>query len=166
MPSPPNILFLLQTMQPEECAQAIQHMSHGFDSLVGLNYTHASASCVRAVLVVNKTHLQPYGLTHGGLYCTIGESICSVGANLETIPNQNLAVGHRNTTTFHRGSRLNSHLIAEATPHHIEQKNRLLWVFTIKDENGTLCADGEVLLAVHEQDTDIAGEPLSFSEII
>ena len=154
----------LKEMSPEMCARAIQTMSRGFDANIGLEYTHVSAKSVQARLVVEAKHLQPYGLTHGGLYCTIGESICSVGANLATLPDYKMSVGHRNTTTFLRGSRKGSQLLAVAVASRTGESNRLLWTFTIKDESNNLCAEGEVLLAVHDHNTDIAGQPLDFAQ--
>lgn len=53
-------------------------LENGFDAALGIRYTHISASGVRAEVHVTGAHLQPMGLVHGGVYCSIAESVGSV----------------------------------------------------------------------------------------
>ena len=58
---------------------ALEHTQQGFDQLIGLDITSAGADEVRATLVVTPELLQPYGLLHGGVLCSIVETLGSVG---------------------------------------------------------------------------------------
>jgi len=51
-----------------------------FDSEIGLEFTEVSPDRARAQLEVTPKLLQPMGLVHGGVYCSIVESMASVAA--------------------------------------------------------------------------------------
>ena len=77
------------------------------------------AEAVEAVdLEPDDRHRQPYGLVHGGVYCSIVESLGSVGSATYAVDRGMVgAVGLSNSTDFlrsHREGRLN----ARATPIH------------------------------------------------
>ena len=51
-----------------------------FDSELGLQFTELSPDGARAQLEVTPKLLQPMGLVHGGVYCSMIESMASVAA--------------------------------------------------------------------------------------
>ena len=53
-----------------------------FDTELGLQFTEVSPDGARAQLEVAPKLLQPMGLVHGGVYCSMVESMASVAAYL------------------------------------------------------------------------------------
>lgn len=56
------------------------HFSAPFDREIGLQFTELSPDGARAQLEVTPKLLQPMGLVHGGVYCSMIESMASVAA--------------------------------------------------------------------------------------
>lgn len=86
---------------------------------------------------------QPYGIMHGGVYCSVVESAASIGAAL-WFADRGKVVGVSNQTDFLRPVR-EGELRAVATPIH---RGRLqqLWAVEIRDEADRLVARGQVRL--------------------
>jgi uncharacterized protein (TIGR00369 family) len=117
-------------------------MSHPIDfiSWLGLVVDEASADRVTAHLDVAARHMQPYGILHGGVYCTIIESLASVGAATWAMGQGMVgAVGVSNATDFIRSVR-DGRIAAEALPVH-RGRTQQLWQAVIT------AADGDRLLA-------------------
>ena len=74
-----------------------------FDTELGLRFTELSPDGARAQLEVTPKLLQPMGLVHGGVYCSMVESMASVSAYtwLATRGGGNV-VGVNNNTDFLR----------------------------------------------------------------
>jgi 1,4-dihydroxy-2-naphthoyl-CoA hydrolase len=110
------------------------------DNLLGLQITEASRERVRARLTLDPSrHHQPWGIVHGGVWCTIVETLASVGAHTWAAPGQT-AVGLDNHTNFLRMARTGT-VEAEAVP--ISTGRRIqLWSVSIIDEGGRLLAQG------------------------
>lgn len=117
----------------------------GFDRLLGLNYTALSADRVEATLEVTEPLLQPFGLLHGGVLCTIVESLGSIGGSL-WFGDRGSVVGVANATDFLRATRLGATLTAVATPVH-RGRTQQLWQIEIRDEAGKLVARGQLRVA-------------------
>lgn len=116
----------------------------GFDEQLGLAITSASGDEVVATLVVGPTHLQPYGLVHGGVLCALVETVGSIGGAL-WFGDRGKVVGTANHTNFLRGVR-DGCLTATATPIH-RGRSQQLWNVDVTDEQGRLAAKGELRLA-------------------
>lgn len=101
---------------------------------------------VVASLDITPSHQQPYGLVHGGIYCTLIEATASVGAAYWAITQGYAgAVGVSNTTDFLRPVRT-GRLVVEATPIHLG-RNQQLWQATVtRESDGKLAARGQVRL--------------------
>lgn len=69
----------------------------GFDAVLGLRYTHISRGEVRAMVRVNPTLLQPWGLVNGGVFSSIAESVGSLAG---VVMAGEVVVGVNNTTDF------------------------------------------------------------------
>ena len=123
---------------------ASQMLQNNFDGVIGLEVLDADGDRVTARLDV-KPHLhQPYGIVHGGVYCTVVETTASIGAAL-WFGDRGQVVGVSNSTNFLRAVRDGS-LDIEATPVH-RGRTQQLWQVTVADADGRLIARGEVRLA-------------------
>ena len=116
----------------------------GFDSLIGLSITSATADEVVATLTVTPEHHQPYGLVHGGVMCSIVETVCSVGAAM-WFGDRGKVVGANNNTHLLRGVR-EGVLTAVATPVH-RGSTQQLWTVDIRDEQDRLVSQGQLRVA-------------------
>jgi uncharacterized protein (TIGR00369 family) len=116
----------------------------GWSGAHKLVYTAASGDEVACEFDVDDQHLQPFGLVHGGVYCGVIETTCSIGATLHVRPKGQEAVGLENTTSFVRAVR-GGRLFAVARPISRGRTNQL-WEAWIRDEQGRLVAQGRVRL--------------------
>ncbi len=116
----------------------------GFDALIGLEITAVSGDEVRAVLPVRKELHQPYGLLHGGVLCTVVETLGSVAA-AAWFGDRGNVVGTANHTNLLRAVREGT-LHAVATPIH-RGRSQQLWSVDIRDEQERLVAKGELRVA-------------------
>ena len=64
-----------------------------FDSLYGLEFGETTAEHMTATCPVTPKILQPFGIVHGGVFCSMAETIASVGTYLGVKDAGNLAVG-------------------------------------------------------------------------
>ena len=114
------------------------------DELLGLEYLTVSAAEVTAFLDPDDRHRQPFGLVHGGVYCSIVESLGSVGSSMYAVENGMLgSVGVNNSTDFlrsHREGRLEAH----ATPIHRGRTQQLWLVEITRATDGTMVARGQL----------------------
>ena len=113
----------------------------GWFAQIGLEIVHASASEVLAEWTIGERHLQPHGIVHGGVYASVVESCCSVGAVLAAPPGKQV-VGVENHTSFLRPARA-GRLRARATPLHAGRQAQL-WECAIRDEAERLIATGRL----------------------
>lgn len=112
---------------------------------MGARFTETTADRVVIELDVTREHHQPFGVVHGGVYCTIVESAASTGGAIWAFQNgHGLCMGVSNTTEFLR-SVTEGRLRAEATP---VQRGRTLqlWQVAITDEQDRIVAHGKVRL--------------------
>lgn len=114
----------------------------GFDELIGLSFDEVTQDGVTASFEVTPDLQQPYGILHGGVLCTVVESVGSVsGAAWYGGP----VVGTSNHTNFLRATR-SGRLTARSTPVH-RGKTQQLWDVDITDADGRLVAKGQLRLA-------------------
>jgi 1,4-dihydroxy-2-naphthoyl-CoA hydrolase len=116
-----------------------------FDNAIGLQITEVSPNGVKAQLEV-KPHLhQPMGIVHGGVYCSVVESLASISAHvwLSEHGGGNV-VGVNNNTDFLRAISAGT-VYASSEPLHRGRRQQL-WVVTIRDEKDRVVARGQVRL--------------------
>jgi 1,4-dihydroxy-2-naphthoyl-CoA hydrolase len=116
----------------------------GFDKLLGLQITSATPDEVVASFEVRPELLQPYGLLHGGVLCSVVETVGSV-AGATWFGDRGQVVGTSNHTNFLRAVR-EGVLTAVATPIH-RGRTQQLWTVDIRDERDRLVAKGELRVA-------------------
>jgi 1,4-dihydroxy-2-naphthoyl-CoA hydrolase len=120
-------------------------LGDGFDTELGLTYLEVTPDGGRARLDIHDKLLQPWGIVHGGVYCSIVESLASVSAHVWLSANGGgTVVGVNNNTDFLRAISSGT-VTAESTPIHRGRRQQL-WLITITDDNDRLVARGQVRL--------------------
>jgi len=121
-----------------------QQLPPGLDRTLGFTYDEVSGDRVVVSWTVDERHLQPYGIVHGGVHCSVVESTASIGAAV-WFADRGQVVGVNNNTNFLRAAKPGDRLTATATPLH---RGRLqqLWLVEIVDDSGRHIARGEVRL--------------------
>ncbi len=121
-----------------------------FDEELGLQFTELSPDGARAQLEVKPKLLQPMGLVHGGVYCSMIESMASVAAFTWLNSgdgkggNGGNVVGVNNNTDFLRS--IGSGMVyGRAEPIHRGRRQQL-WLVTITDDGDRVVARGQVRL--------------------
>ena len=116
-----------------------------FDAHIGLTYIELTPDGVRAQLEVTSALHQPMGIVHGGVWCSMVESMASVSAFLWLQGNGGgNVVGVNNSTDFLRA-------ITEGTAVGISEpihrgRRQQLWLVTIRAADDKLIARGQVRL--------------------
>jgi len=128
----------------------------GFTSLMGLSLVSIDEQQVVAELTVGPQHYQPMGIVHGGVYCSIVETICSVGAYVHASKRGNFVVGVDNQTSFLKATR-SGLLRATARPISVGRRTQL-WEANIHDAEGTLISTGRVRLMAVEAGAMLGGQ--------
>ncbi len=121
-------------------------VSSPFDDELGLVITEATADGFKAQLEIKPTLLQPMGIVHGGVYCSIVESIASMSGYLWLAEQGNggNVVGVNNNTDFLRAISSGT-IYAQSEPLHRGRRQQL-WLVTIRDDQDRLIARGQVRL--------------------
>ncbi len=124
-----------------------------FDTELGLTFTEVTPDGAKAELDVKPSLLQPMGIVHGGVYCSIIESMASVSAYvwLSAHGGGNV-VGVNNNTDFLRA-------ISSGTVYGVSEplhrgRRQQLWLVTVKDEKDRVIARGQVRLQNLEPQAD------------
>jgi uncharacterized protein (TIGR00369 family) len=112
----------------------------------GIELTEASSQACVGTITINENHLQPYGVVHGGVYCTLIETLASTGGALWAMENGMAGcVGVSNQTDFIR-STTDGVLVGSATPIHRGRTQQLWQVTVTREGDGKLVARGQVRL--------------------
>jgi len=116
-----------------------------FVAAMKFEVTEADGSRVAGHVDLGPDQHTPWGVVHGGVYCSVVESAASIGASLAVTDRGQFAVGVNNNTDFVRpmtAGRLD--VVAEP----IQQGRTLqLWqVVLTRSEDGKLVARGQVRL--------------------
>jgi 1,4-dihydroxy-2-naphthoyl-CoA hydrolase len=115
-----------------------------FVAATGLELTEVTGTRVSGSIDVGPAHHTPWGVVHGGVYCTVVESAASVGASTAVAERGQFSVGVSNQTDFLRpmtAGRLD--VVAEPVQ---QGKTLQLWLVTLTREDGKLVARGQVRL--------------------
>jgi len=118
----------------------------GFNNELGLTFLEVTPDGGRAQLTIKDQLLQPFGIVHGGVYCSMVESLASVTAHvwLTAEGGGGTVVGVNNNTDFLRAISSGT-VTAVSTPIHRGRRQQL-WLVTITDENDKPVARGQVRL--------------------
>lgn len=127
-------------------AEAFGDVDSPWTDAMGLVWDLLSPDRVEAHVDIGPRHHQPYGIVHGGVYCSIVETLASIGAAITAVGDGKVVVGVSNTTDFvtaHHAGRLD----AVAVP---VQRGRTqhLWDVEVRRDDDRLVARGHVRLQV------------------
>lgn len=131
------------------------HEPVGLVKLLGMTLLSATASEVRAELAITPAHYQPMGIVHGGVYCALIETVCSVGGHMHAAQRGFTVVGVDNQTSFLKATR-EGVLSVRAVPLSAGRRTQL-WQADIHDAAGALVATGRVRLIAIDPQQPIAG---------
>ncbi|MDZ7790071.1 MAG: PaaI family thioesterase [Xanthomonadales bacterium] len=120
------------------------------DDALGLAFDLISPDRVEAHVEVGPQHHQPYGIVHGGVYCSMVETLASVAGAMRVLAQEKIVVGVSNTTDFLRATR-EGRLAGSATPVHVGRLQHL-WQVEVARSDGKLAARGQVRLQVLDAD--------------
>jgi uncharacterized protein (TIGR00369 family) len=108
-------------------------------------------TCVRARLVADARHHQPYGILHGGVYTSIVESVASYGAGYAAAASgARGVVGVSNHTDFLR-SHSEGELLCEGEPVHTGRRQHVWDVRIRRSSDEKLVARGQVRFQVLDE---------------
>ncbi|SMC85549.1 uncharacterized domain 1-containing protein [Desulfocicer vacuolatum DSM 3385] len=145
---------------PDNITTLLNKEAGGFNTMLGLKFTHVTMERLQAELEISGKHHQVYGIVHGGVYAAIAESMCSVGAVINVMGENKNAVGLENSTTFLRAVRSGT-LHCVATP--LTRGRRAhVWETRIHDDRDRLVASGRVRLMILAPKDSLAGEEIQF----
>ncbi len=128
---------------PDIATDAAELLGKGFTGPLGLRIEEATPDRMTVRWTVQPTQWQPYGITHGGVYCTVVETVASVAAAV-WLGDEGQVVGVSNHTDFLRAVR-EGELVATGTPIH-RGRSQQLWLVEIHDDRERLVARGQVRL--------------------
>jgi uncharacterized protein (TIGR00369 family) len=116
-----------------------------FDNQLGLVFTELSPDGARAQLEITPKLLQPFGIVHGGVYCSMIETMASMaGYTWLTAHGGGAVVGVNNNTDYLR-SISSGTVYGSATPVHRGRRQQL-WLVTIAEAGDRVVARGQVRL--------------------
>jgi 1,4-dihydroxy-2-naphthoyl-CoA hydrolase len=114
-----------------------------FGEALGLEFKVAGGDEVTAIWFARPELHQPFGIVHGGAYCSVVETLASIGAAI-WYGDRGKVVGVSNTTDFYRAMS-EGRLTSTATPIHRGRSSQV-WVVDTEDGEGRLVARGQVRL--------------------
>jgi len=117
----------------------------GFDKEIGLEFLELTPDGGTARLEIDDKLLQPWGIVHGGVYCSVVESLASVSGQVWLTENGGgHVVGVNNNTDFLRAISAGT-VTAVSVPIHRGRRQQL-WLITITDDKERVVARGQVRL--------------------
>jgi 1,4-dihydroxy-2-naphthoyl-CoA hydrolase len=110
---------------------------------LGVHFEEVRADRVVATWTARPELHQPYGIVHGGVHCSVIETLASVGAAV-WMGERGKVVGVNNNTDFYRAVREGT-LTSTATPLH-QGRSQQVWLVETVDDQGRVAARGQVRL--------------------
>jgi 1,4-dihydroxy-2-naphthoyl-CoA hydrolase len=127
------------------------------DRYLGLHISHADGRRVDASIQIGDRHWQAHGIVHGGVYCTVIETVASIGASLQAGLGRQV-VGISNRTTFIRAISAGRISISGEL---VDAADDLqLWKVDITDDTSHLVATGQVqLMRLRDRERAVSPAP-------
>ena len=120
----------------------------GFADEIGVEWLNLDPEGPRARIALDKRHLQPYGIVHGGVYSSLAESLTSAATYEAVKSGGKLAIGQASDTSFLRPIK-DGHVNALATA---RPRGATTWIWDVElsDDEGRVCALSRMTIAVRE----------------
>jgi 1,4-dihydroxy-2-naphthoyl-CoA hydrolase len=152
----------LSDLADDQIVEHLNSWSAGWPVAMGIRFVRATAEEVVAEIEVGPSHLQPYGLVHGGVYSGLVETVTSVGAALDVMPRGQSAVGLENHTSFLQAVR--EGVIRAAARQIVGGRRTQVWEANVTDGGGRLVATGRVRFLVIDAGGAVAGETVRIKQ--
>ena len=110
---------------------------------LGVQFGEVSGDRVTATWTARPELHQPYGIVHGGVHCSVIETLASIGAAI-WMGDRGKVVGVNNNTDFYRAVREGT-LTSTATPVH-RGRSQQVWAVETTTDDGKVAARGQVRL--------------------
>ena len=121
----------------------------GLDGVLGVEHVETGPDKVVVRFTIGAQHLQPFGIPHGGIYCSVHESTASLAGQV-WLGDKGIVVGTHNSTDFLRQATVGDTITTTATPIH-RGRSQQLWHLDSHNQDGKLIAQGQVRLANLDQ---------------
>ena len=118
-------------------------LSGPFVDYLALEFTTVSGDEVAATWTARPELHQPYGIVHGGVHCSVVETLASIGAGV-WLGDKGKVVGVSNSTDFYKAVS-QGRLTSVATPVH-RGRSQQVWVVETTADDGRLVSRGQVRL--------------------
>lgn len=130
-------------------AELQPRLENGFTHLLGIRFSLDNHQVAQAELTITEQLLQPFGLTHGGVYASLAESVASVNGFLTRPPEAVQAVGQQVSLNLLRPAKLGDTILATSKAIHLGNKSQV-WdiTMTLKDEPMKPLAVARITLAL------------------
>jgi len=129
-----------------ELATIFESGVKGLDNTLGVHYVSFLPEVV-VELTVTRGHVQPWGITNGGVYASLGESAGSF-AGFIAAGGASTVMGTTNATNFLRPSMPGDVIRSTARPVHLGRTSQLWRIEHVNAENGKLLATTELRTVV------------------
>ncbi|MBI3770673.1 MAG: PaaI family thioesterase [Deltaproteobacteria bacterium] len=134
----------------------VKQYTAGLDTTLGFRLVTVSRDEVVLEYDIDGTHLQPYGIVHGGVHCAAVETACSTGAAVDALPRGQGVVGVENHTSFIRAVRT-GRIRVTATPLTRGRRSQV-WEATARNAAGQIVSTGRVRLLCLDPGSELAGK--------
>jgi 1,4-dihydroxy-2-naphthoyl-CoA hydrolase len=115
-----------------------------FVAAIKFEVAEATGSRVTGHVDLGPDQHTPWGVVHGGVYCSVVESAASIGASTAVQPHGQFSVGVNNNTDFIRSMTAGRvDVVAEPVQ---QGRTQQLWQVLLTREDGKLVARGQVRL--------------------
>lgn len=128
----------LEQAEIDEINQFI-NVTDSLEKTFGTTYHAVGPRKVSLRLEISPGHLQPWGVTNGGVYAALGESAGST-ASFVAAGASAVVMGTSNETHFLRPSKAGDVIVSTATPEHIGRTTHMWRIEHINEATGKLCA--------------------------
>lgn len=119
-------------------------LSGNFVEWLGLEFGELTGDRVVGTWQAEARMHQPHGIVHGGIHCSVVETLASVGGAV-WMGDRGRVVGVNNNTDFYRAVS-EGRLTSTATPLHRGRSQQVWVVETVADDGGRLVCRGQVRL--------------------
>jgi 1,4-dihydroxy-2-naphthoyl-CoA hydrolase len=116
-----------------------------FVAAMKFEVTEATGTRVTGSVDLGPDQHTPWGVVHGGLYCSVIESAASIGASTAVLEHGQFAVGVNNNTDFIRAM-TDGRIDVVAEPLQQGRTQQLWQVLLTRADDGKLVARGQVRL--------------------
>jgi 1,4-dihydroxy-2-naphthoyl-CoA hydrolase len=138
---------VVEKSEQDSLVERMNATSMGWVKAMNLEFLVANEDEVSVQWTVRESHLQPFGIVHGGVHAGVVETVCSIGAGIAAAKrgHKGAVVGLENHTSFLKAVRAGTQLRGRALPI-TRGRTTHVWSAEITDSEGKLVARGTVRL--------------------